>query len=185
MLAEAADGRAKTKLTDGQSDLDDDEEELQPEARAQDAVLAEVYAEALVLCADEDGAHDVADDEEDEEVVVQGGVPVGVEDGQQDEAEGAGDAGDDGDDAEALLRPAGVAGELAAVAQPALGDERGVEQDDGDGAAGDEERFQGVGAGVGDVAEMSRECKLDACTCCSAAVLLLVAVQDEMSVGRE
>lgn len=80
-------------------------------------------AEALVLCADEDGADDVADDEDDEAVVVDARVAVGVEDGQEDEANGADDARNNGDDAEALLPPARVWSELAAMAQPALGDE--------------------------------------------------------------
>lgn len=55
---------------DGEDDLDDDEGQLQPEGEAQDAVLAEVHAEALVLGADEDGADDVAGDEEEEEAVM-------------------------------------------------------------------------------------------------------------------
>ena len=55
---------------DGEDYLDDDEDELEPEGEAQDAVLAEMHAEALVLGADEDGADDVAGHEEEEEAVV-------------------------------------------------------------------------------------------------------------------
>ena len=44
---------------DSAYDLHDDEEKFIPKGEAQDAVLAEVYAEALILGADEDGANDV------------------------------------------------------------------------------------------------------------------------------
>lgn len=81
----------------GEEDLDDDEDELEPEGEAEDAVLAEVDAEALVLGADEDGADDVARDEEEQEGVVQVRVVQGVEDGEQDESAGARDGEDDWD----------------------------------------------------------------------------------------
>lgn len=68
---------------DGQDDLDKDEDEFGPEGKAEDAVLAEVDAEALVFGADEDGADDVAGHEEEEESVVEGGVMEGVEDGEE------------------------------------------------------------------------------------------------------
>lgn len=45
---------------DGDGDFDDDEGQLDPEGDAQDAVLAEVDAEALVFGADEEGGDDVA-----------------------------------------------------------------------------------------------------------------------------
>ena len=45
---------------DGEGDFGQDEGEFDPEGDAQDAVLAEVDAEALVLGADEDGGDDVA-----------------------------------------------------------------------------------------------------------------------------
>ena len=79
----------------GKGNLDEDESELEPEGEAQDAVLAEMHAEALVLGADEDGADDVAGHEEEEEAVVQAGVVERVEDGEQDEAAGSGDGEDD------------------------------------------------------------------------------------------
>lgn len=68
---------------DCKDDLDDDEHELEPEGEAQDAVLAEVHAQALVLGADEDGADDVAGDEEEEEAVVEMRILEGVEDGEE------------------------------------------------------------------------------------------------------
>lgn len=69
---------------DCKDDLHDDEHEFEPEGEAQDAVLAEVHAQALVLGADEDGADDVARDEEEEEAVVEVRVVEGVEDGEED-----------------------------------------------------------------------------------------------------
>jgi len=64
----------------GQADFDDDKGEFHPERQAQNAVLTETHAEALVFGADEDGAEDVAGDEEEEETVVQVRVAQGVED---------------------------------------------------------------------------------------------------------
>ena len=79
----------------GEGNLDENEDELEPEGEAQDAVLAEVHAEALVFGADEDSADDVAGHEEEEEAVVQAGVVERVEDGEEDEAAGSGDGEDD------------------------------------------------------------------------------------------
>ena len=80
---------------DSEDDLHDDEGEFEPEGEAQDAVLAEVHAEALVLCADEDSADDVAGHEEKEEAVVQAGVVERVKDGEEDETAGSRDGEDD------------------------------------------------------------------------------------------
>lgn len=54
-------------------------------------MLAVVHAEALVFGAHEDGGEDVAGDEEEEETVVQFWVVQGVETGEEDQTEGAGD----------------------------------------------------------------------------------------------
>ena len=83
---------------DREDNLHDDEDEFEPEGEAQDAVLAEVHAKSLVLCADEDGADDVAGHEEEEEAVVQARVVERVEDGEEDEAAGSCDGEDDCDD---------------------------------------------------------------------------------------
>ena len=138
---------------DGEDDLDEDEDEFDPEADAQDAVVAVVHAQALVLGADEDGADHVPRDEEEQEAVVQARVVVVVEDGEEDEAAGARDGEDDAEDGEDFLGRVGVADEGAFVAQPALRDEGGVEEDGRDDAAGDEEGFEAEGADVGDVGD--------------------------------
>ena len=81
----------------GKRDLEDDEGELDPEGVAQDGLLAEVDAQALVLRTYEDCAHDVAYDKDPKENVMQLVVVFVVEDGEQDEARGAGDGRDDGE----------------------------------------------------------------------------------------
>lgn len=48
-------GEGRGDEDDGERELGEDEEELHPEGGAQDAVLAEMNAEALVFGADEDG----------------------------------------------------------------------------------------------------------------------------------
>lgn len=45
---------------DRQTELDEDEEELHPKGDAQDAMLAEVDTQALILGADENGGDDIA-----------------------------------------------------------------------------------------------------------------------------
>lgn len=138
---------------DGQGDGDEDEGELDPEGDAQDAVLAVADAQALVLPADEDGRQQVADDEEAQEDVVQARVAVRVEDGQQDEAHGADERPEDGQPGQDLLARRRVGHQAAAVAQPAVREERGVEEDGGEHAAGDEERLELPGAHVRDVGD--------------------------------
>lgn len=127
---------------DRQHDRHRDEGELDPEGHAQDAVLAVADAQALVLPADEDGGQQVADDEEAEEDVVQARVAVGVEDGEEDEARRAHEGPGDGQAREDLLARGGVGDQAAAVAQPAVRQEGGVEEDGGQDAAGYEERLE-------------------------------------------
>lgn len=69
---------------DGEDDLHNDEEELEPEGKAQDAMLAEMHAETLVLGADEDGADDVSGHEEEEEAIVEAWMVERIEDGEED-----------------------------------------------------------------------------------------------------
>ena len=57
-----------------QCDFNQDEREFDPEGDAQDTVLALVYTHPLVLGAEEDGADEVAGDEEEEEDVVEARV---------------------------------------------------------------------------------------------------------------
>lgn len=83
---------------DCKNDLHDNEYEFEPEGETQDPMLAEMHAEALVLGADEDGADDVASDEQEEEAVVQMRVMESVEDGEEDQAAGSCDGEDDCDD---------------------------------------------------------------------------------------
>ena len=85
---------SRTHEDDGEADFDEDEDQFGPEAEAEDAVLAEVHPQALVFGADEDGADDVAGDEEEEEAVMETGVVQGVEDGEEDEAAGSGNGED-------------------------------------------------------------------------------------------
>ena len=80
-------------------------------------------------------------------------VSQGVKDGQQNET-GCADGGKgDGEPGEDLLRESGVGHEPAPVPQPAVREEGDVEEDGGDGAAGDEERLQLLRAHVADVCD--------------------------------
>ena len=49
----------RERHTDGQTNLDEDKGKLEPEGRAQHAVLTEVNSKALVLGANENGRDDI------------------------------------------------------------------------------------------------------------------------------
>lgn len=59
-------------------------------------MLAEVDAESLVLCADEDGGNKVAGYEEEQKAVMEPGVADGVEDGKKNQATCTRDGEDNG-----------------------------------------------------------------------------------------
>lgn len=65
-----------------QNEFEEDEEEFDPEGEGEDAMMAVMDAETLVFGTQEDGADDVAADEEEEEQIVQTFVAVGVEDAE-------------------------------------------------------------------------------------------------------
>lgn len=68
---------------DGERNFDQNEGEFDPEGDTEDAVVAVMNSKALILSAEEDGANDVAGDEEKEEAVVEMFMVVCVEDTQQ------------------------------------------------------------------------------------------------------
>jgi hypothetical protein len=107
----------------------------------------------LVLPADADGGEDVAGNEEQQEDVMEFVVPQGVEDGEEDQAHGAHEREGHAQPAEDLLGAAGVLHQAAAVPQPSLGHEGNVEEDGRHTCAGDEERFERLGAHVRDVGD--------------------------------
>ena len=73
----------------GKYSLDDDEDELDPEAEAKFAMLAVLDPEPLIFPACEDGAEHVAEHEEEEEESVKFRVTKSVEEGEEDEPGGA------------------------------------------------------------------------------------------------
>ena len=83
------------RVDDGENDLHYDEDKFEPEREAEDAMLAEVHAEALVLGANEDGADDITGHEQQEKAIVKTRMVEGIEDGEEDQAAGSGDGEDD------------------------------------------------------------------------------------------
>lgn len=139
---------------DDEGELEDDEDELDPEGQAQGAVLSVFLAQALVLCANEDRGEPVPPDEAGEEDVVEPLVVVRVEARQAAQPDGADDGEDHAQPREDLLGQAGVGGEAALVAQPAVGEEAEVEEHGGEDGADDEPRLHGGrGADVRDVGD--------------------------------
>jgi len=126
---------------DGEAGLDEDESELDPEAGAQNAVLAEVDAEALVFGADEDRGDDVSCNEDGKHCLVDIREASGVEDGQENQAKTTDDGETSGEAGEDLLRDVVVFGQATLVSQPALQEEGQVEQDDHRRAPCDEQGF--------------------------------------------
>lgn len=74
-----------------------------------------------------------------------------VKDAEKDQARRADDGEEDGQPRQDLLAARGVRGQAAPVAQPAVGAKGDVEQDRGEGAAGDEQGLEILGANVADV----------------------------------
>lgn len=74
-----------------------------------------------------------------------------VKDAEKDQARCADDGEEDGQPRQDLLGARGVGGQAAPVAQPAVGAKGDVEQDRGEGAAGDEQGLEILGANVADV----------------------------------
>jgi hypothetical protein len=128
--------------------LEYDECQLDPETVAQNAVFAVPYTQTLVLPANKDGTNDVAADKDAEEDVVQLVVALAVENGEEDQARGAGDGGDSGAARIHFLPDGGVGREFAGVAEVAFEEEGEGEGYDGDGGHGDEHGFQSVGADI-------------------------------------
>lgn len=83
---------------------------------------------------------------------MQRNVAIRIEDGQQDEADGAEQGEDQGQRHDDLLGLPGVLGQAPSMAQPSLGEEGGIEEHGDDAAAGDEQRLEIKGANVGDEA---------------------------------
>ena len=138
---------------DRQRHLDQDEGQLEPERGPQNAVVAVVDPEPLVLGTDEHRAEHEPGNEQDEEAVVHARVSVGVEHRQQDQARRPGDREDDADHAQDLLRHAGVASQAPRVPEVALRHEGQVEEEGRDDAAGDKQRFKPERAHVRDVGD--------------------------------
>lgn len=78
-------------------------------------------------------------------------VMLGIEDRQENQTERTGNGEENREDGAQLIEPTLVRNELAGMTKPALGQEGQVQEDDGDDAARDEERFQARGANIGDV----------------------------------
>jgi len=105
---------------DCEHDFHQDEGELYPEGDAQNTVLAEMYAKALVFPADEDGGDDEAGDEEEEKDIVKGGMSKRIENRKKNEARGSDNCEPHTQSTEHLLREGGVPGQPAAMPQPSF-----------------------------------------------------------------
>jgi len=76
---------------DGEADLYYNEDKLDPEGDAEDAVFSEMNSKTLVFPADEDRRDDVSNDKEQEHHIVYPGIPSRIEDTEQDQAASAHD----------------------------------------------------------------------------------------------
>ena len=101
-----------------------------------------MYAEPLILGADEDRRDDISTNKDTEHRVVHMVVVLDIEDGEKYQPRSTDDRSDDGAYAQDLLAFRVVVRQPTTVSQPPLGDEGEIEHDDGRGAAGDEEGFQ-------------------------------------------
>lgn len=96
-----------------------------------------MYSQPLILGAQEDGADEIASNEEKQETIVKMWVPVGVKDAQQDQACGACYATSNAEAGKDFLRRMRIGREAACVTQPALGNEGQNEENGCDAIASD------------------------------------------------
>lgn len=90
-------------------------------------------------------------------------VVLGVEDGQENQTECTGNGEEDREDGAQLVKPAPVGHKLTGMTKPALSQKGQVQEDDGDDATSDEERFQARGANVGNVSVIRVSCRPAKC----------------------
>ena len=83
---------------DGETDFDNDEAKFDPEGNAEDTVLTVVDSKALVFCAKENSADNIASDENAEENIVKVRMVICIEDGKEDETDRTDNSSDDGTD---------------------------------------------------------------------------------------
>ena len=107
-------------------------------------MLAEVYAQSLILPADEDGAEDVAANKNNKKNIMQATVAEGVENGKENEPGATGNCEDDAEGAVDLLPYGGVGREFAGVTEIAFKNESGVEGHHCHGGHGDEEGLEAL-----------------------------------------
>jgi hypothetical protein len=146
-------------LTNSQAHFKQNEEQLHPEGNAQDAVLAVVDAEALILPANEDGGNDIASpktrqrtvpvevgtenlQEQNQESIMEVWMVESVENAKQNDARRSGNAGNNGQHRQHLLPPRSVVCQPTRMAQIPLEDKGQVQYHYRYGAHGNEERLQ-------------------------------------------
>ena len=131
----------RTRERNRQQYFNTNEDKLDPETYAQNAVIAVVDSQTLVFGTDEDRREDIACNEEEEHAVVETVMMVCIFDRKSDESCGACESADAGCGGEGFLEGRCVRSKFAVMSQPAFGEEGSIEGDDHDGRAGDEQRF--------------------------------------------
>lgn len=89
--------------------------------------------------------------EHSQEAIVSLRVVLGIENGEQNQAQRTSHGEEDRETSTELIEPTAVRYKLASVTKPALSQESQVEEDNGHNATRDEERFQARGTNIGDI----------------------------------
>lgn len=133
---------AQDAKCDGQAQFNEDKKELHVERSAEKLAVAVANAEALVFDADEDRRHDITADEKAKEYIVQFRMPLGIEDGEENQASRTNDGAKNREDGADLLPQGGVRVKASLMTQVALDDEDEIECHDGRSTHGDEQRLE-------------------------------------------
>lgn len=112
------------------------------------------YAKSLILRANKNRRDNIPSNKQQQEDIMQLRMPQRIENTQQYQPRRADRRRHQTQPAQHLLSHRGVLREAAAVSEPALGEERGIEEHCCDAGAGDEERFKGLCADVADVCDV-------------------------------
>lgn len=140
--------------SDSQEELDEDEEELDPEGDSEDAVIAVLDTQTLILRADKDRGNPIATNEQQQKHVMKRVVAVVVEIGQRDETDRSNKCKDNRHGKQNLLALALVWYQAAPMPQPPLRRKGDIESDDRHGTHGNEQRLHLERSNVGDIGDL-------------------------------
>lgn len=107
-----------------------------------------MLSQLLVLPTNKYGRKNVTSNKQQQEDIVLFRMPGGIEDAEQDQADGTDNSENDCESGQDLFARGGVGYQSSLVAEPSIGKERNIEEDGGQDASRHEKGFEVRGADV-------------------------------------